>query len=372
MLSSSAIVAFPRRLTSSALRAAAAAIPRNSYTSSFLVNRKCMFSSNAVIKRLGTLRVVGPDGVGLLAASTQVLNNHRCNILKSEQWTDTRENICFQRVSFHYNGVANGDGDDNNEDNNCSHNNNNNNNSIVDKIACEQDLMDLFRKTPTLKALWNWRDRRKKIGILVSKYDHCLWELLLRHKARELDADLSIVISNHETLRPVAETFGIPYHVISPTKASATETATETETSSILPHHEVQQLELLKYVDVDVVILARYMQVLSSEFLKQFPKDGIINIHHSFLPAFLGGSPHRQAHERGVKLIGATAHYTTEVLDDGPIIEQDVINCSHRDSVQQLVKKGRVLERNVLLKAIEAHLDDRIIVHGNRCVVFGD
>ncbi|OEU15857.1 formyltetrahydrofolate deformylase [Fragilariopsis cylindrus CCMP1102] len=292
-----------------------------------------MFSSNAVVKRLGTLRVVGPDGVGLLAASTQVLNHHGCNILKSEQWTDTRENICFQRVSFHYNGVAN-------------------------------DLMDLHRKTPTLKALWDWRDRRKKIGILVSKYDHCLWELLLRHKARELDADISVVISNHETLRPVAETFGIPYHVISPTKVSAT------ETSSILPHHEVQQLELLK--DVDVVILARYMQVLSSEFLKQFPKDGIINIHHSFLPAFLGGSPHRQAHERGVKLIGATAHFTTEVLDDGPIIEQDVINCSHRDSVQQLVKKGRVLERNVLLKAIEAHLDDRIIVHGNRCVVFGD
>ena len=365
MLSSSAIVAFPRRLTSSAFRAssASAAATSNSYTSSFLVNRKCMFSSNAVVKRLGTLRVVGPDGVGLLAASTQVLNHHGCNILKCEQWTDTRENICFQRVSFHYNGVANGDGDDSNE--NSNGNNNNSNNSIVDKTACEQDLMDLHRKTPTLKALWDWRDRRKKIGILVSKYDHCLWELLLRHKARELDADISVVISNHETLRPVAETFGIPYHVISPTKVSATD-----ETSSTLPHHEVQQLELLK--DVDVVVLARYMQVLSSEFLKQFPKDGIINIHHSFLPAFLGGSPHRQAHERGVKLIGATAHFTTEVLDDGPIIEQDVINCSHRDSVQQLVKKGRVLERNVLLKAIEAHLDDRIIVHGNRCVVFGD
>jgi formyltetrahydrofolate deformylase len=371
MLSSSAIIAFPRRLISSAC--VATVIPRNSYPSSFLVkNGKRMFSSKkAVVKRLGTLRVVGPDGVGLLAASTQVLNHHGCNILKSEQWTDTRENMHFQRVSFHYNGVANDNGDVDNNDTD-ENNNNNNNNNIVDKIACEQDLMDLFRNTPTLKALWDWRDRRKKIGILVSKYDHCLWEILLRHKARELDADISVVISNHETLRPVAETFGIPYHVISPTISSATASSSSSSsaTSSILPPHEIQQLELLK--DVDVVILARYMQVLSSEFLEQFQKDGIINIHHSFLPAFLGGSPHRQAHERGVKLIGATAHFATSVLDDGPIIEQDVINCSHRDSVQQLVKKGRVLERNVLLKAIEAHLDDRIIVHGNRCVVFGD
>jgi len=207
-----------------------------------------------------------------------------------------------------------------------------------------------------LQALWDWRDRRKKLGILVSKYDHCLWELLLRHKARELDADIEVVVSNHETLRPVAETFGIPYHV--------------TPTHDDKSIHEAQQLELLK--NVDLVVLARYMQVLSQDFLDQFPADGIINIHHSFLPAFTGGSPYHRAHERGVKLIGATAHYTTQVLDDGPIIEQDVAVVSHRDSVKQLMKKGRVLERNVLLKAIEAHLDDRVIVHGNRCVVFGD
>ena len=331
-------------------------------------------------QQLGTLRVSGPDDAGLIAACTQVLNHHACNILRTEQWTDTRENMFFQRICFHYN-----DGYDNNYDDDA-----------VDKIGCEQDLKDLFHNkynnniknksssptttmtTNTLKATWNWRERRKKIGILVSKYDHCLWELLLRHKAEELDADISVVISNHDTLQSVVtDTFGIPFHVTSITKSSNNNNKSHTSATSTTTtkhqqpnQHEEEQLELLK--GVDVVILARYMQVLSSNFLHQFPPDGIINIHHSFLPAFVGGSPHRQAHDRGVKLIGATAHYTTEILDEGPIIEQDVIACSHRDSVEQLVKKGRVLERNVLLKAIEAHLDDRIILHGNRCVVFGD
>lgn len=267
----------------------------------------------------------------------------------------------FQRVSFHYN-IANGTIDDPNAKT-----------TTVDKVACEKDLNNLFPSSE-LKALWNWRDRRKQLGILVSKFDHCLWELLLRHKARELDADIEVVISNHEKLRPVAETFGIPYRftpVAKISKSSTVHANTETNNrNNPLHEHEAQQLELLK--DVDVVILARYMQILSPEFLNHFPPDGIINIHHSFLPAFIGGSPYHQAHERGVKLIGATAHYTTEDLDDGPIIEQDAIIVSHRDSVAKLMKKGRILERNVLIKAIEAHLDDRIIVHGNRCVVFGD
>eukprot|EP00536_Pseudo-nitzschia_multiseries_P003762 jgi/Psemu1/295325/fgenesh1_pm.59_\ len=314
---------------------------------------------------VGTLRLVGPDCHGILAACTKVLNRHNCNIVKHEQWTDTGQNMFFSRVSFQYNNEGGGiDGSSSNG-----------NSDPVDKIACEKDLNDLFPSNE-LKALWDWRDRRKKLGILVSKYDHCLWELLLRHKARELDADIEVVISNHETLRPVSETFGIPYHVTPISKTNSKTVATTaqntgaTTTKSSLPSHESRQLELLK--DVDVVILARYMQILSPEFLNHFPPDGIINIHHSFLPAFIGSSPYQQAHERGVKLIGATAHYTTEELDDGPIIEQDVINVSHRDSAKQLMKKGRVLERNVLLRAIEAHLDDRIIVHGNRCVVFGD
>ena len=320
--------------------------------------------------RLGTLRVVGPDGHGILAACTRVLNNHGCNIVKHEQWTDTdiRQNMFFQRVSFHYN---NGNGNSSGNHTFGGTDTTATTTTTVDKVACEKQLKELLLPSNNdLKTLWDWGDRRKKLGILVSKYDHCLWELLLRHKARELDADIEVVISNHETLRPVAETFGIPYHV-TPVEASS-DTNSNNNSSVVLPPHEAKQLELLKDYDVDVVVLARYMQILSPEFLDQFPPDGIINIHHSFLPAFSGGSPYHQAHERGVKLIGATAHYTTGVLDDGPIIEQDVAIVSHRDSVKQLIKKGRVLERNVLLKAIEAHLDDRIIVHGNRCVVFGD
>jgi formyltetrahydrofolate deformylase len=170
--------------------------------------------------------------------------------------------------------------------------------------------------------------------------------------------DIDVVISNHETLRPVAETFHIPFHVLAPI------------TPETKDAQEAKQLELLK--NVDVVVLARYMQVLSENFLNQFPDSQIINIHHSFLPAFMGRKPYHQAWERGVKLIGATAHYATLALDDGPIIEQDVTQVTHRDEVKDLLRKGRILERNVLLKALEAHLDDRVIVHKNRCVVFGD
>ena len=296
-------------------------------------------------QKLGTLRVVGPDMHGILAACTNVLNQHGCNIVKNEQWTDTSQDMFFQRVSFHYH------------------------HETTNKARCEKDLIELF-PSEQLKALWNWRDRKKKVGILVSKYDHCLCELLLRHQARELDAELQVVISNHEKLRPLADTFGIPYHVTPVPSSTSSNGPTTYENDAQMPPHEIQQLELLQ--DVDVVVLARYMQILSPAFLNQFPRDGIINIHHSFLPAFSGGSPYHQAYERGVKLIGATAHYTTEVLDDGPILEQDVTMVSHRDSIPQLMKKGRVLERNVLLKALEAHLDDRVMVHGNKCVVFGD
>jgi formyltetrahydrofolate deformylase len=312
-------------------------------------------------KKLGTLRVFGRDSQGLVAACSQILGRHGANIVNSEHWTDTKRDLYFQRLAFVYDP------------------------NRVDKAACQQELDDRLSEEcrdphmggtanatpastiegvppvppspPSMESLWNWRDRRKRVGIMVSRYDHCLWELLLRHSSRELDMDVAVVISNHETLRPVAETFGVPYHVTGPVTP---------ETKAGL---EEEQLDLLQ--DVDVVVLARYMQVLSPAFLGRFPHS-IINIHHSFLPAFVGGSPYHQAYDRGVKLIGATAHYATADLDDGPIIEQDVIPVSHRDGVRQLMRKGRILERNVLLKALEAHLDDRIIVHENRCIVFGD
>jgi formyltetrahydrofolate deformylase len=284
---------------------------------------------SAVSSRLGTLNVYGPDSNGIVAACTQLLGRHGCGIVKSEQWTDRVNSRFFQRICFNY--------------------------DVPDKMACQEEVNEVCE---SFRLDWrlNWRDRKQKVGIMVSKYDHCLWELLLRHKAHELDMDIKLVISNHEDLRGVADTFSLPYHCLPITPENKME-------------QEAQQMELLK--DVDVVVLARYMQVLSKDFLDHFP-DRIINIHHSFLPAFMGGKPHHRAWDRGVKLIGATAHYATLDLDDGPIIEQDVIQVSHRDEVKDLLRKGKILERNVLLKALEAHLDDRVIVYKNRCVVFGD
>ncbi|CAJ1944551.1 unnamed protein product [Cylindrotheca closterium] len=280
--------------------------------------------------RLGTLRVFGPDSDGIVAACSNLMGKYGCNIVKSETWSDQKENMFFNRLVFTH--------------------------DQPDKVACQQDLTEIC-KDFQLENRLNWRDRKKKVGIMVSKYDHCLWELLLRHSANELpEMDIELVISNHPDLQSVAETFQVPYHVIPVTPETKAE-------------EEAKQLELLK--NVDVVVLARYMQVLSGDFLRQFPEN-IINIHHSFLPAFMGGRPYHAAHDRGVKLVGATAHYATEDLDEGPIISQDVISVTHRDGVKDLMRKGRILERNVLLKALEAHLEDRVIVHKNRCIVFED
>lgn len=320
-------------------------------------------AASACIKkkaRVGTLRVFGGDGRGIIAACVDVLGSHRANIVKSEHWTDTDAagGLFFQRLAFEYDPVR------------------------LDRHSCQQELSERlllveqgrpssssssYAPPPPLEAQWNWRDAPKRVGIMVSREGHCLWELLLRHSAKELDMDVRVVVSNHETLRPVAETFGIPYHVTEGGGGPFNNNNAENTRKSI----EDEQLHLLLEWEVDVVVLARYMQVLSPRFLAHFPSS-VINIHHSFLPAFEGGSPYRRAHERGVKLVGATAHYATAELDGGPIIEQDVHAVGHRDGVSDLIRKGRVLERNVLLRALEAHLDDRVIVCGNRCVVFGD
>jgi formyltetrahydrofolate deformylase len=194
------------------------------------------------------------------------------------------------------------------------------------------------------------------VAIFVSKYEHCLYDLLLRHSAGELPCELSLIVSNHPDLEVVARQFGIEFHVfpITPETKAAQEKA---------------ELELLRQRNIDLVVLARYMQILSPEMVLALP-ERIINIHHSFLPAFVGKKPYHQAHERGVKVIGATAHYVTSELDEGPIIHQDVAHTSHRDSVDDLVQKGRDLERMVLSTAVRAHLEDRILVFGNRTVVF--
>ena len=206
----------------------------------------------------------------------------------------------------------------------------------------------------------SWRisysDRRKRMAIFVSRLEHCLYDLLLRHRAGELDCDVPLVVSNHEDLAPVAEQFGLEFRHFPITAESKRE-------------QEEREIELLESLEIDLVVLARYMQVLSERFVARYP-NRIINIHHSFLPAFSGARPYRRAYRRGVKLVGATAHYATGELDEGPIIEQSVARASHRDSVADLTRKGRDVERTVLAAAVRAHLEDRVLVYDNKTVVF--
>lgn len=218
----------------------------------------------------------------------------------------------------------------------------------------EQDfaaVAEQFRMEWTISAV----SRKKKLAIFVSKEDHCLVELLWQWQAGDLDADISLVVSNHPDMKEYVESFGIPYHHIP-------------VTADTKPEAERRQLEVIGE-EIDVIILARYMQIISPKFIEHY-RNRIINIHHSFLPAFVGGKPYAQAYNRGVKIIGATAHYVTEELDGGPIIEQDVQRVSHGDDVNELKRIGRTIERVVLARAVKWHAEDRILVHENKTVVF--
>ncbi len=221
------------------------------------------------------------------------------------------------------------------------------------------ELSDAF--TPLareFKATWHihFSSKIPRIAIFVSKYDHCLLDILNRHKAGELACSIAMIISNHPDLNSLAEFYGVSYHVFPITKDNRLQ-------------QEERQLKLLKDSSVDTVVLARYMQILSPAFVQRFPNQ-IINIHHSFLPAFAGGNPYKQAYARGVKIIGATSHYVTEQLDEGPIIEQDVIRVSHKDSIKDMVRKGRDLERMVLARALKAHIEKRVMTLNKRTVIF--
>jgi formyltetrahydrofolate deformylase len=224
------------------------------------------------------------------------------------------------------------------------------------------DLKDLEKHFAPIadKFSMQWRlavsDHRPRVAIFVSKQDHCLVDLLYRQRTGELACEIALIVSNHSEARAVAEFYRIPFHII--------QVSSENKTQA-----ERQELELLKSNAIDLIVLARYMQILSSEFIRQYPQQ-IINIHHSFLPAFVGAKPHLQAYERGVKLIGATAHYVTEVLDDGPIIEQGVERISHRDTLEDLVAKGRDLEKLVLSRAVRWQIENRILLYGNKTVIF--
>src|SRR5690606_7719422 len=272
-----------------------------------------------------------PDRPGIVATVSRFLFENGANIVQSDQYTmDPSGGMFFIRIEFDLDGLA-------------------------------ERLPELkARFAETAKAFgMTWRitraDVRKRLAIFVSREDHCLLELLWQWQAGDLDADIAMVISNHPHMRELAESFGIPYHHVPVTPETKREA-------------EQKQLELMRG-KVDAVVLARYMQILSPEMIRHYP-NRIINIHRSFLPAFVGSSPCRQAYDRGVKLIGATAHFVTEELDAGPIIEQDVQRVSHRDSVEDLKRIGRHIERIVLARAVKWFTEDRILVHGNKTVVF--
>jgi len=278
-----------------------------------------------------TLLVCCPDRRGIVAALAQLLYGHGANILDADQHTDAAAGQFFQRIRCDLSQIH------------------------TDRTSLERAIGEVAERF-AMRWRMAYGGRPKRVALFVSRYDHCLYDLLLRHRAGELACEVAVVISNHADLAPVAASFGVPFEVFPITQGTKRA-------------QEQREIERLDALDVDLIVLARYMQVLSGEFVARYP-GRIINIHHSFLPAFMGGKPYHQAHERGVKLIGATAHYATSDLDEGPIIDQDVARCSHRDSIEDLVRKGRDLEKVVLARAVRSHLDDRILVYGNKTVVF--
>jgi formyltetrahydrofolate deformylase len=271
------------------------------------------------------------DRKGLVSTIANFLFIHGGNILHADQHQDAELCLFFMRIEW----------------------------SLRDFDLDEVQFRAVF--TPLAQDLGlNWQAtfgrRQIRVALLVSRYQHCLIDLLYRHQIGELNCSIAFIISNHEDARPLAEFYGVPFHHI-PVVAGAKDDA------------EQLQLELLRQCGVELVVLARYMQVLSAKFVASYPRQ-IINVHHSFLPAFVGAKPYHGAYERGVKLIGATSHYVTEVLDEGPIIEQDVARISHRDRLEDLISKGRDLEKVVLSRAVRWHLEHRILCYGNKTVVF--
>ncbi len=283
------------------------------------------------MKNSAVLLISCPDQKGLTAGISDFIYRNNGNILHADEHREDDQNLFLMRVEWDLAGFA-------------------------------IEMKDFAEKFAPIAARFEmkWRvaltSYRPRVALFVSRYDHCLIDLLYRHRAAELACDIPLILSNHPDVQPLADFYRVPLHVIPMTRENK-------------PEAERAQLELLAPQNIDLIVLARYMQVLSPEFIRHYP-NRIINIHHSFLPAFTGGRPHQQAFQRGVKLIGATSHYVTEVLDDGPIIEQDVVRISHRDLVDDLIQKGRDLEKVVLSRAVRWHIENRVLLYGNKTVIF--
>ncbi|MFT7033377.1 MAG: formyltetrahydrofolate deformylase [Cyclobacteriaceae bacterium] len=278
-----------------------------------------------------TLLLSGPDQPGLVSRISNFIFENGGNIINLHEHVDQVEKIISVRVSWE-----------------------------MDNFKIVQDkVKDVFAPIGiSMKMNWQikFSGENSRIAIFVSKYDHCLLEILWRHKNGEYPIDIPLIISNHEDLRYLADQYGIPYFVFPINKENKVA-------------QEAKEVALLEEHQIDTLILARYMQVLSEDFVGHYPNN-IINIHHSFLPAFIGGNPYKQAYERGVKIIGATSHFVTKDIDEGPIIEQDITRITHRDTTKDLVRKGRDLERIVLARAVQYYAENRILMQGKKTIVF--
>jgi len=273
-----------------------------------------------------------PDRPGILAAVTEFINRHQGNILYLDQYVNREEKVFFMRVEW----------------------------DLTDFQIPREKIEEYFNTLIAIRFEMIFRlyfaDELPRMAIFVSKLSHCLYDLMARYAAGEWKVKIPLIISNHKDLEPVAKRFGIDFYTFPINEKNKSE-------------QEAMELQLLKENNINFCVLARYMQILSPEFIRNYPNK-IINIHHSFLPAFAGSKPYHAAYERGVKIIGATGHYVTEDLDAGPIISQDVTHISHKDNVEELIRKGRDLEKIVLSAAVEKHINRKILTYKNRTIVF--
>lgn len=280
---------------------------------------------------IATLLLSCRDQRGLVAKISQFIFQRGGNILNLDEHVEREEKMFFTRVEWDTEEVT---------------------------LSAEEFEKEFSELAEQISATWEIRysNNKQKLAIFVSRYEHCIQEILWLNSIGELDADIKLIVSNHTDLEYLSKQYNVAFHHFPITKGNK-------------PAEEQKEIILLKENKIDTIILARYMQVLSADFIKEFPFK-IINIHHSFLPAFMGANPYRQAYEKGVKIIGATSHYVTESLDEGPIIEQAVTRISHRDSPKDLISKGRELERSVLARALKFHLSNRVLPFGKKTIIF--
>ena len=274
-----------------------------------------------------------PDKQGIIAAVTEFININKGNIIYLDQQVDKAEKVFFMRVEWELE------------------------NFLIPRDKVKEYFDTLLAKKYQMEFEIYFHAQKPRMALFVSKQAHCLYDLLAHYEAGDWNVEIPLIISNHPDMEHVAKKFGIPYYCLPITKENKAE-------------QEAKEMELLRQHDITFVVLARYMQIITPAMIEAYPNK-IINIHHSFLPAFVGAKPYHAAFERGVKIIGATSHYVTEELDAGPIIKQDVARISHKDSIENLIRKGQDLEKVVLSRAVEKHIERKILVYKNKTIVFG-